>query len=147
MHQSLGTVLLLSRSVVWTLWPHGLVCQASLFFTVSESLLIFMSVELVIPYNLLILCHSFSSCPQFFPASESFPMNHLFASGGQSIGASASALVIPTNIQGWFPSVLTGLISLLSKRLSGVFSSVMFFSAKPSLWSNCHICIWLLEKS
>ena len=62
--------------------------------------LIFMSAELVIPYNLLILCHSFSSCPQFFPASESFPMSCLSASGGQSIGASASALVIPKNIQG-----------------------------------------------
>ena len=109
--------------------------------------LIFMSAELVIPYNLLILCHSFSSCPQFFPASESFPMSCLSASGGQSIGASASALVIPKNIQGWFPSGLTGLISLLSKKLSGVFSSVMFFSAKPSSWSTCHICIWLLEKS
>ena len=63
----------------------------------------------------------FSSCPQSFPLSESFPMNRLFASGSQSIGASVSVLLM--NIQGWFPLVLTGLISLLSTGLSGVFSS------------------------
>ena len=64
----------------------------------------------------------FSSCPQYFPASRSFPMSWLFASDGQSAGASASASVLPMNIQGWFPLGLTGLISLLSKGLSGVFS-------------------------
>ena len=64
---------------------------------------------------------SFSSCTQFFPASESFPVSWLFASGGQSIGASTS--VIPMNIQGWFPLESTGLISLLSKGLSRVISS------------------------
>ena len=63
----------------------------------------------------------FSSCPQFFPASGSFPMSQLFTSGGQSFGASAS--VLPMNIQGWFPLGLTGLFSLLSKGLSRVFSS------------------------
>ena len=57
----------------------------------------------------------FSSCPQSFPASGSFLMGQLFTSGGQSIGASASALVLPVNIQGWFPLGLIGLISLLSK--------------------------------
>ena len=60
----------------------------------------------------------FSSCPQFFPASGSFPMSQLFASGRQSIGASASTSVFPVNIQGWFPSGLTGLISLVSIGLS-----------------------------
>ena len=65
----------------------------------------------------------FSSYLQSFPASGSFPMSWLFASGGQSIGASASALVLPMNIQGWFPFGLTGLISLLSKGLSRVFSN------------------------
>ena len=59
----------------------------------------------------------FSPCPQSFPASGSFPMSRLFTSGGQSIGASALALVLPMNIQGWFPFKLTGLISLQSKRL------------------------------
>ena len=67
---------------------------------------------------------SFSSCPQSFPALGSFPMSQLFASGGQSIGASASASVLPLNIQGWFPLGLTGLVSLQSKGLSRVFSSI-----------------------
>ena len=76
-------------------------------------------------------CHStisssvafFSSCPQSFPATGSFPMSWLFASGVWSIGASASQSVPPMNIQGWFPLGLTGLISLLSKGLLRVFSS------------------------
>ena len=93
----------------------------------------------------------FSSCPQSFPTSGSSPMNWLFASGGQNIVVSASALVLPMNIQGWFPLGLTGLISLLSKRLSRVFPSTtiwkyQFFGSQPSLWSNTHICTWLLEK-
>ena len=65
----------------------------------------------------------FSSCPQFFPASGPFPMSQLFASGGQSIGVSASAPVLPMNIQDWFPLGWTGWISLLSKGLSRVFSN------------------------
>ena len=65
----------------------------------------------------------FSSCPQSFPASGSFPMSWLFSSGGQITGASASASVLSMNIQGWFPLGLTGLISLKPKRLSRVFSS------------------------
>ena len=65
----------------------------------------------------------FSSCPQSFPASGSFPMSWLFASGAQSIGASASVSVLPMNIQGWFPWGLTGWISLQSKALSRVFSN------------------------
>ena len=93
----------------------------------------------------------FSSCPQAFPASGSFPMSWLFISGGQSIGASASVSVLPMNIQGWFPLGLTGLISLLSKGLSRVFSNTtawkhQFFGAQPSLCSNSHIRTWLLEK-
>ena len=66
---------------------------------------------------------SFSSCLQSFPASGFFPMSQLFTSGGQSIGASASASVLPTKIQGWFPLGLTCFISLLSKGLTRVFSS------------------------
>ena len=81
----------------------------------------------------------FSSCSESFPASGSFLVSQLCASGGQSIGASASASVFPTNIQGWFPLGLIGLISLLSKGLSRVFSRTIawkhqFFSAQPSLW-------------
>ena len=93
----------------------------------------------------------FFPCPQSFPASGSFPMSWLFASGGQSIRASVSASVLPMNIQGWFPLGLTGLISLLSKGLSRVFCSTavwkhQFFGAQPYLWSNSHIHTWLLEK-
>ena len=92
----------------------------------------------------------FSSCLQSFPASGSFPMNWLLASGDQSIGASASALVLPMNIQGWFPLGLTGLLSLQSKGLSRVFSNTtvqkhLFFSAQPSQ-SNSHIHTWPQEK-
>ena len=65
----------------------------------------------------------FSSCLQSVPASGSFPMSQLFAWGGQNIGVSASASVLPMNIQGWFPLALTGLISLPSKGLSRIFSS------------------------
>ena len=93
----------------------------------------------------------FSSSLQSFPASGSFPISRLFASGGQSIGASASAAVLPMNIHNWFPLGLTGLISLQSKGLSRVFSSTtiwkyQFFSTQPSLWSSSPIHTWLLEK-
>ena len=91
------------------------------------------------------------SYPQSFPASGTFPMSWFFASGGQGIGASASASVLPMNIQGWFPLGLTGFIPLLSKGLSKVFPSTtvwkhQFFGAQPSLWSNSHIHTWLLIK-
>ena len=93
---------------------------------------------------------SFSFCPQSFPTSGSFPMNQLFASGGQSIGASASTPVLPMNIQGWFPLGLTGWISLQSKGLSRVSNTTVqkhqFFGTQLSLWSNSHIHTWLLEK-
>ena len=90
------------------------------------------------------------SCLQSFPASESFPMSWLFASGDQNIGTSASASVLPMNIQDWFPLGLTGLISLLSDELSRVSNITIqkhqFFGSQPSLWSNSHIHTWLLEK-
>jgi len=93
----------------------------------------------------------FSSHLQSFPASGPFQVNQFFASGGQSIRVSASASVLPTNIQDWFPLRLTGLISLQSKGLSRVFSNTtvqkhQYFSTQLSLWSNSHIRTWLLEK-
>ena len=93
----------------------------------------------------------FSSCPQSLPASDSFPMSQLFAWGGQSIGVSALASVLPMKIQGCFPLGLTGLTSLQSQRLSRVFSKTtvqnhQFFSTQLSLWSNSPISTWLLEK-
>ena len=86
----------------------------------------------------------FSSCPQALPASGSFPMSQLFASGGQSIGVSASASVLPVNTQDWSPFGWTGWISLQSKGLSRVFSNTtvqkhQFFSPQLSSQSNSHI--------
>ena len=86
----------------------------------------------------------FSSCLQSFPVSESFTRSQFFASGGQSIGVSASASVLPMNIQDWFPLGWTGWISLQSKGLSTVFSNTtvqkhQFFRAQLSLESNSHI--------
>ena len=93
----------------------------------------------------------FSTCLQSFPASESFPMSQLFASGGQSIGGSASTSVLSMNNQSGFPLGLIGFISLLSKGLSRVFSSTtvrrhQFSGAQPFLLSSSHIHTWLLEK-
>ena len=90
----------------------------------------------------------FFSCLQSVPALGSFPINQLFASGGQSIRALASSSILPINIQGWLPLGLTDLISLLSKGPSEVFSSTtvqkhQFFSTQPSLRSNSHIHTWL----
>ena len=112
--------------------------QASLSITNSWSLLKPMSIESVMSSNHLILCHPFSSCPQSFPASGSFPMSQLFETGGQSIGVSASASVLPVNTQDWSPLGWTGWISLQSKGLSRVFSNTRvqkhpFFSAQLSL--------------
>ena len=94
---------------------------------------------------------SFSSWLQSFPESGSFLMTWLFTSGGQSIGASASASVLPMDIQGWFPLKLTGGISLQSKGLSSIFSNTtvqknQFLSTQLSVWSSSHIHTWLLEK-
>ena len=91
----------------------------------------------------------FSSRLQYFPASGSFPMSQFFTSGGQSIGASASAL--PMNIQDWFSLGLTGLINLQSKGLSEVFSNTtvqkhQLFGAQLSSWSTSHIHTWPLEE-
>ena len=133
-----------------TLWHKRLLCPgvgASLLW----SWLRFMSVELVMLSNHLILAAQFSFYFQSFPASGSFPMSRLFASGGQSVGASVSASVLPMNIYGLFPLQWAGWISLHPKGFSRVFSSPTiqkhdFFSSQPSLWFNSHIHTWLLEK-
>ena len=91
----------------------------------------------------------FSSCPQSLPASESFPMNQLFAWGGQSTGLSALTSFLPKKSQGWSPSEWTGWISLQSKGLSRVYTTVQkhqFFSAQLSSQSNSHIHTWPLAK-
>ena len=106
--------------------------------TSSQSLLKLMSIQLMTPsIHLTVIPFS---CLQSFPASGSSPRSWFFTSGGQRIGVSAWALVLPRNIQDWFPSGLTGWISLQSKGLSRVFSNTtvqkhQFFSAQLSLWS------------
>ena len=130
-----------------SLWPHGLQHTRLSYPLLSPRICLNSC-----PLNRR--CHPtisssvtpFSSCPQSFPASGPFPVSQLFASGDESIGASAS--VLPVNIQGWFPLGLTGLISLLYKGLSRVFSSTavwkhQLFSTQPCLWYNSHIHSWL----
>ena len=106
-----------------------------LSITISQSLLILMTIESVMPSNHLILCCPLLLLLQSFPASGSFLMSQLFASDGQSIGA--SALVLPMNVRDWFPLRLTGLISLQSKGLTRVFSNTTvqkhINSLEPSL--------------
>ena len=113
-----------SLNRVWlfaTLWTTA--CQASLSITNSRRLLKRMSIESVMPSNHLICCHPLLFLPQSFPASRSFQMCQFFTSRGQSTGVSASASVLPINIQDWFPLGWTGWISLQTKGLSRVFSN------------------------
>ena len=116
--------------------PWTAACRASLSITNSQNLLKLMSIQLVMPSNHAILCHPLLLLLSIFPASGSFLLSQFFTSGGQSIGASASALVLPVNIQGWFPLGSCGLI-LQSKGLSRVFSNTtvqkhQFFGAQLS---------------
>ena len=124
--------------------PRTAAHQASLSFTISPSLLKFMSIE----SGAIQPSHPLSPPPP--QALLSFPASGLLASGGQSIGASTSAPDFPMNIQGWFPLGLTNLISLLSKGLSRVCSSTtvwkhQFLGTQPSLWASSYILTWLLE--
>ena len=96
--------------------------QVSLSITNSWGLLKLMAIDWWCHPTISSSIIPFSSCLQSFPATESFTMSQFFISGGQSIGVSASASVLPMNIQNWFPLGWTGLISLQSKRLSRVFS-------------------------
>ena len=111
----ISSVQLLSH--IWLLaTPWTAAHQASLSFTISQSLLKLKSIELVMVISASVI--PFSSCFQSSPTSGSFPVSQFFASGGQRTGASASASVLPINIQGWFPLGWTGWISFLSKELS-----------------------------
>ena len=136
----IGSVQLLSR-VRLSVTPWTAACQASLSFTNSWSLPKLMSMEPVMPSNHLVLCHPLLLPPSVFPASGSFPVSLFFTSGGQSIEVSASASVLPVNIQDCFPLGWTGWISLQSKGLSRVFSIItvqkhQFFCAQLSLIDN-----------
>ena len=141
-------VVVQSLSPIWLFvipWTIG--CQALLSFTISWSLLRTIHVHWVSD-----AIRTSQPLPPPSPSAQqqglsqwagSFPVSWLFASSDQSIGASASASVLPMNTQGWFPVGLTGLI-LQSRRLSRVFSNItlrkhQFFSAQFSLWSNSHM--------
>ena len=129
---------LVAKSCLTLLTPWTIAHQASPFFTISRSLLKFMSTKSVVLSNHLIFCRPLLLLPSIFFRSGSFPMSRLFTSGGRNTGTSASASVLPMNIQGWFPLGLTGLLSLLSKGLSRVFSSTTvqkhrFLCTQPSL--------------
>ena len=135
-----------------TLWPHGL--QHTRFPHPSPIPGAYSNScplsQWCHPTNSSSVIIPFSSCLQSFPALGSFPMSQFFASGGQSIGASASASVLPMNIHNWFPLGWTGWISLQSKELSRVFSNTtiqkhQFFSAQISLLSESHIHTWLIK--
>ena len=136
-----------SVAVSDSLWPHGLQharhpCPSLYPRVCSDS----CPPSLWCLPNTLSSVAPFSSGPQSFPASGSFPTSRLFISRGQNIGASASASVLPVNIHSWFPLGCTGWISLLSKGLSRVFSSItiwkhQFFSAQPPLRSVTSMCI------
>ena len=147
----LNVLLLLSHSVMSdSLWPHGLQhgrlpCPSASPGVYSNSCPLSQWCH---PTILTSVIH-FSSCLQCFPASASFPMCWLFASGDQNIAALASPSVLPINIQDWFPLGWAG--SPCSPRDSQESSPTtvqkhQFFSTHPSLWSNPHINTWLLEK-
>ena len=124
-------VVVQSLSHVWLfVTPWTAAQQATLSFTISRSLLKLMSIESVMPPNHLIFCHALLLLTSIFLRSGSFLMSRLFASGGQSIGASVSVSVPRMNIQDWFPLGLTGLISLQSKGLS---SLLQHYSSKASV--------------
>ena len=143
-----------SLSCVWlfaTSWTAA--CQASMSITTSQDWAYSNSCSLSQWFHPAISSSviPFCSCLLSLPASGSFQMSQFFESGGQSIGISASASVLPMNIQDWFPLGLTGLISLQSRRISRAFSNTTvwkhhLFGTQLSLWSNSHIHTWLLEK-
>ena len=118
--------------------PQTAAHQAPMSFIICQSLLKFMSTELVMLSNHLIHCYPFSFCLPFFPALVSFPMSQFFASEWQTIGASASASVLQMNIQGCFPLGLIGLISLQScptPQFKSINYLVLSFLYDPPLTS------------
>ena len=135
----ISSLVIQSLSRVWLCNPWSIARQASQSSTVSRNLLRFMSIESVMPSNHLILCHPLLLLPSIFPSIRVFSNESaLLASGGQSIGVSASTSVLPMNTQDWSSLGWTGWISLQSKGLSRVFSNTtvqkhQFFSIQLSL--------------
>ena len=135
-------------SLVWLLWPHGLQharfpCPSLNPGACSNSCSLSWWCHPTISSSVI----PFSSCLQSSAALGTFPLSHFFAAGGQIIWASASASVLPVNIQDWFPLGWTGLISLQSKGISGIFFKTtvqkhQFFGTPHYLWTNSHMCTW-----
>ena len=130
----------------WTATQHP-----SLSFTISPCLFKFMSIESVMLFNHFILCCPLLLLPSVFPRITVFSNELALHIRCQSIAASASASVLPMNIQDWFPLGWTGWISLQSKGLARVFSNTtvqkhQFFGNQPLLWPNSNIYTWLLER-
>ena len=153
MHQNYRSVQFSCSLVCDSLWPHGL--QHARLPCPSPTPRAYCSNSCphsqwchpIISSSVVPISSHLQSCQ----ASGSFPVSRFFPSGGQAIGASASASILPMNIQGWFSLGLTGLISLQSKGLSRVFSNTtvqkhQFFTTQSSLWFNSHIRTWPLEK-
>ena len=136
------SVVVQSLSCVSTAWT--VAHQASLSFTISWSVLKLMSTESVMPSNLLTRCHLLLLPPSIFPSIRVFSNESVLRISGQSPGASASASVLPGNIQDRFPLGWAGWISLQPQGLSRVFSNTTvqkypFLGTQPSFWSNSHI--------
>ena len=128
--------------------PWTAACRAFLSFTISWSWLKLTSIKSAMPSNHLVLCGPFLLL-SIFPSISYFPMSRFIVSGGQSIGASALASVFLMNIQGWFPLGLTGFPYGSRDSQSSLalqFKSTNSRHSAFSLWSNSHICTWLLEK-
>ena len=153
----MATTLVFSQSVqslshVWLfVIPWTAAHQASLSITNSWSFLKLMSIELLMSSNYLILLHPLLLLPSIIPSIRVFSNASVLHIRCQSIGASALASVLPMSIQDWFPLGSSGLISLLSRGLSRVFSNTtvqehQFFGAQLSFRSNCYVHTWLLEK-
>ena len=134
------SVQLLSRVQLFVT-PWTAACQPPCPSPTPHSLLKLMSIESVMLSNHLILCRPLLLCLQSFPASGSFPMSQLFASGSQSIGISASTSVLPMNTQDWTPLGWTGWISLRDFSNTTV-QKHQFFGTQLSLQSNSHIQTW-----
>ena len=147
---ALNALLLFIHQSCLTLWSMDYSTQGSLSLTISQSLLKLMSIELM-PSNHLIVCRSLLLMSSIFSSIQVFSNDSALCIRWPKYWNSSFRMSPSrTGIQDWFPLGLTGLI-FLSKRLSRVFSSTtiwkhQFFSSQPSLWSNSHICIWLLQK-
>ena len=148
---SLNSTLSSVRHIQLFVTPRTAASQASLSITNSWSLLKFMSIELVMPANYLTLCHPLLFLPSIFPSIRVFSNESVLPIRRPKYWSFSFSIILPMNIQDWFPLGLSGLISLQAKGLSRVFSNTtvqkhQFFGVQLSSQSNSHIHTWPLEK-